>query len=62
MEPNVPPNFFRIIDAPGLDEELAEIFVLGERLERIGNSSPRKALKHFQAITLEPGVLPDPER
>src|SRR5438045_739229 len=62
MKPDVAPDFFWVIDAHRLDQEFAEIFVLGERFVRVRNSGAGKALDHFPAITLEPGVLPGPER
>src|SRR5205085_7460359 len=61
MEPDVPPDFFRVIDAAGLDQEFAEILVFRERLEGVWNSGARKALEHFEAITFQPRVLADPE-
>src|SRR5205085_2978131 len=62
MEPDVPPDFFRVIDAAGLDQEFAEILVFRERLEGVWNSGARKALEHFETITFQPRVLADPER
>src|SRR5256714_5031447 len=62
MEPDVPPDFLGVIDATGLDEELAKIFVLGEGLEGIGNSGAWKAFEHLQAITFQAGVLSHPKR
>src|SRR5207302_8465300 len=62
MQPDVPPDFFWIVDATGLHQELEIIFVLGERFERIRNSSAGKTFEHFQSITLESGVLPNPKR
>src|SRR2546423_14344323 len=62
MEPDVPPDFLGVIDATGFDQQLAEVFVLGKRLEGIRNSGARKALKHFEAITFQTRILPDPER
>ena len=58
MEPDVPPDFLRIIDATGLDQQLAVIFVLGKRFERVGNSGARKTLEHFEPITFQAGVCP----
>ena len=62
MQPNVPPDFFGVIDAAGLDQQLAVIFVLRKRFERVGNAGARKTLENFQPITFQPGVLPDPKR
>src|SRR6266542_613246 len=62
VQPNVPPDFLRVINATGLDQQLAVVFVLGKALERVGNSGARKTLKHFQAITFQARVLADPER
>src|SRR4029077_1753647 len=42
MQPNVPPDFLGIVDATGLDQQLAVIFVLGKRFEGVRNSSARK--------------------
>ena len=33
MEPDVPPDLFRVVDAVGLDQELQIILILGEALE-----------------------------
>ena len=62
MEPDIPPDFFRVIDAAGFDQQFAVILVLGEDLERIGNAGARETLEHFKPITFETGVAPDPER
>src|SRR5438094_10383446 len=62
MESNVPPDFFRVIDAAGFDQELAVIFVLGKTFECVWNPSARKTLEHFESITFQAGVLADPER
>src|SRR5207248_2254871 len=62
MQPDVPPDCFRIINAAGLYQQLAVIFVLGKALERIGNACAWKTLEHFQSITLQARVLADPER
>ena len=62
MEPNVPPDFLRVIDAAGLDQQLAVVFILRKALERVGNSGARKTLEHFQSITFQARVLADPER
>src|SRR5437764_13128401 len=62
MESNVPPDFFRVVDAAGLDEQLAVILVLGKALERVGNPGARKTLEHFESITFQARVLADPER
>ena len=62
MQPNVPPDFFRVIDATGFDQQFAVIFVFGQRFERVRNSGSRKALEHFEAITFQPGVVSHPKR
>src|SRR6266487_5654369 len=62
MESNVPPDFLCVIDATGLDEQLAVVFVLGKALERVGNPGARKTLEHFESITFQARVLADPER
>src|SRR5207249_803878 len=61
-QPNVPPDFFGVVNAAGLDEQLAVVFVLGKAFERVRNPSARKTLKHFQTITFQACVLADPER
>src|SRR5439155_11795128 len=62
MEPDVPPDFFRVVDAAGFDQELAVILVLGKALERVGNPGARKTLEHFESITFQARVLANPER
>src|SRR5450432_114412 len=61
MQPNVPPNFLRVIDAVRADEELQVIIVLRKTFERVGNSCARETLEHFQSITFEARVASDPE-
>ena len=53
MEPDVPPDLLRVIDAVGADEELQVILVFGEAFEGIGNAGARETLEHFQAVTFE---------
>src|SRR5437899_6025289 len=62
MESDVPPDFFRVIDAACLYQQLAVILVLGKALERVGNPGSRKTLEYFKSITFQAGVLADPER
>ena len=62
VQANVPPDFLRVIDAPGFDEQLAVILVLGERFERIRNAGARKTLEHFEPVAFQSGVVPNPER
>src|SRR5207244_11628704 len=62
MESDVPPDFFRVVDAAGFDQELAVILVLGKALERVGNPGAWKTLEHFESITFQARVLADPER
>src|SRR5205814_8724884 len=57
MKSDVPPDFFRVIDATGLYEQLAVVFVLGQAFERVGNTSARKALENFESITFQARVL-----
>src|SRR5947207_10868665 len=61
MKSDVPPNFLRVIDATGLDEQLAVVFVLGKAFECVGNPSARKTLEHFESIPFQAGVLANPE-
>src|SRR4051794_38983452 len=61
MEPNVPPDLLRVIDAVRADEQLAVILVLGEPFERVGNAGPREAFEYFQSIAFEARIAPDPE-
>src|SRR5439155_22996133 len=62
MKPNVPPDFLWIIDATSFHQELAIIFVLGERFECVRNSRARETLEHFQTITFQSSILSDPKR
>src|SRR5438067_795590 len=52
----------RMINASGLYQQLAIVFVLGKALECIGNAGAGKTLEHFQSITLQARVLTHPER
>ena len=52
VQPDVPPDFFSVIDATGFHQKLAVILILRERLERIRDAGARKTLEHLQAITL----------
>src|SRR6202011_4611965 len=62
MEPNVPPDFLGIVDTTGFHQELAIILIFRERFERVRNASARKTLEYFEAVTLQAGILTDPER
>src|SRR5436309_522298 len=62
MKPNVPPDFLGVVDATSLHQELAIIFVLGERFERVRNSSSRETLEHFQTVAFQSSILSDPKR
>ena len=53
MQPDVPPDFFRVIDATGFDQQLAVIVVLRKRFERVGNAGARKTFEHFESITFQ---------
>src|SRR5439155_23477901 len=57
VQPDVPPEFLRVIDAAGPYEQLAVVFVLGKALERVGNSGARKTLEHFYSIACQARVL-----
>ena len=61
MEPNVPPDLFRVIDAVGIDQDLEVILVLRETLEGIGNPGAREAFENIMPIGLEAGILAEPE-
>ena len=54
--------FLGVIDATGFDQQLAEIFVLGERLEGVGNSRSWEAFEYLKAITFQAGVPSHPKR
>ena len=54
--------FFAVIDAIGVHQKLQIILVLREAFKRIGNAGARKALKDVVPVSLEPGVLAEPER
>ena len=62
MQPDVPPDFLRIVNTAGLHQQFAVVFVLGKRFERVGNASARKTFEHFQSITFQPGVFAHPKR
>ena len=62
MQPDVPPDFFRVVDATGFDQQLAVVVVLRKRFEGIGNASARKTFEHFEAITFQPRIMAHPER
>ena len=62
MEPNVPPDLFRVIDAAGGDEEFQIILILGEALKRVRNAGAREAFEDLQPVGTKPGVFTKPER
>src|SRR5436309_15640591 len=62
MQPNVPPDFLRVIDAAGFDEQFAVVFILGKALKCVWNPGARKTFEHLQSITLETSVVTDPKR
>ena len=62
MEPDVPPNLFRVIDAVCRNQELQVIFVLGKTFENIGDTGAREALEDVSSIRLEACILAQPER
>ena len=55
-------QIFWLVDATGLDQQFAVIFVLGKGFERIGNAGAREALEHFEPVTFQSGVAADPKR
>ena len=62
MKADIPPNFLGVIDATGFDQQFAVIVVLGKRFEGIGDAGARKTLEHFQPITFQSGIVPNPKR
>jgi hypothetical protein len=58
MQPYVPPNLLRIIDALGLHQQFQIVVVFAETLERVGNAGAREPFKDHVAIRFQPGVLP----
>ena len=62
MQPDVPPDFLRVIDATSFDQQFAVIFVLRKAFERVWNPGAWKAFEHFESITFQARVLANPER
>ena len=62
MQPHVPPNLFRIIDAVRGDQQFPIVFVFAKTLERVRNTGARKTFEDHLAICLQPGVLSQPKR
>ena len=50
VRPDIPPDFLRIIDAVGLDQQLDEVVVLAPTGKVIGNIRARKLVKNFATI------------
>src|SRR4029434_9581464 len=61
MQPDVPPDFLGVVDATGLNQQLAAILIFRERLERMLYAGAGKTFEYFQAITFQPRVLTHPE-
>src|SRR5438105_9907326 len=62
VKPDVPPNFFGIINTTSLNEKFAVIVVLRKRFKGIRNTGPRETLKNLEPIALEPSIMTNPER
>ena len=59
---DVPPDFFAVVDAIQLDEEIDEIFVGAPRLELLGNAGAREAAEDRGAEGFQTGIAAHPER
>ena len=57
MQPDVPPNFLRVVDAIGRDKQLQIIFIFAEAFERVGNTGAREALEDHLPVCFEPRIL-----
>ena len=62
VEADVPPDLLRVVDAPGLDEQVDVAVELLDGLEQVGDAGARKTLEDLQAVGGEAGVAADPER
>src|SRR4029453_11603860 len=62
MQPDVPPDLLRVIDAAGFYQQLAVVFVLRKAFERVWNSGARKTLEPLQPIAFQSSIVADPER
>ena len=62
MRTDVPPDFLRVVDAIGLDQQLDEIFVFAPAGEIVRNVGARKFVEHLAAIGFQSGIHPQPER
>ena len=61
MRADVPPDFFGVVDAVGLDEEADVVFELGVAGEAVGQVGAGEVFEDFRAIALVAGVHAEPE-
>ena len=61
MRPHVPPDFFWIVDAVELYQQIHKIFVLAPRLEQLGHARARESPEHRRPEGFQSGVPPHPE-
>src|ERR1700730_2896655 len=58
MGANVPPDFFGVVDALGLDQQLDEILVFPPAGKIVWNISAREFIKNLAAVRFQPRVNP----
>jgi hypothetical protein len=61
MRADVPPDFFGVVDAVGLDEEVDVVFEFGVAGEGVGDVGARKVFKDLGAVALVAGLHAEPE-
>ena len=62
MKPDVPPDFFTIVDAARFHEQGNVFIVFSCRRKEVGDTRARKLVEHFGAVRFESRVAPAPER
>ena len=58
---DVPPDFFGVVDAVGLDEEVDVVFELGVAGEAVGEVGAGEVFEDFCAIAFVAGLHAEPE-